>query len=139
MAVKNGRPPRPIDPEMVEEKLAEGLQIQTVAGLVGLTRQAFDIRRKQSEELDAAVRRGLARQHEAVDLALIEGIRGGNATLLIWYDKTRRGYQEKAVDHVVGLSPEDLLNAMEAAGLSSDQIGRVRQALEGIGGESEAI
>lgn len=89
------KPKIELDLEKVEEYAGLGLTREEIALSLGVSYSILNRRIKESEEVDAAMKRGRAKANIKVGNALMKAIEGGNVTAIIFYLKARAGWTEK--------------------------------------------
>lgn len=89
------KPKIELDLEKVEEYAGLGLTREEIALSLGVSYSTLNRRVKESEEVDAAMKRGRAKANIKVGNALMKAIEGGNVTAIIFYLKARAGWTEK--------------------------------------------
>lgn len=89
------KPKIELDLQKVEEYAGLGLTREEIALSLGVSYSTLNRRVKESEEVDAAMKRGRAKANIKVGNALMKAIEGGNVTAIIFYLKTRAGWTEK--------------------------------------------
>ena len=89
------KPKIELDLEKVEEYAGLGLTREEIALSLGVSYSTLNRRVKESEEVDAAMKRGHAKANIKVGNALMKAIEGGNVTAIIFYLKARAGWTEK--------------------------------------------
>lgn len=89
------KPKIELDLEKVEEYAGLGLTREEIALSLGISYSTLNRRIKESEDVDAAMKRGRAKANIKVGNALMKAIEGGNVTAIIFYLKARVGWTEK--------------------------------------------
>lgn len=89
------KPKIELDLEKVEEYAGLGLTREEIALSLGVSYSTLNRRIKESDEVDAAMKRGRAKANIRVGNALMKAIEGGNVTAIIFYLKARAGWTEK--------------------------------------------
>ena len=89
------KPKIELDLEKVEEYAGLGLTREEIALSLVVSYSTLNRRIKESEEVDAAMKRGRAKANIKVGNALMKAIEGGNVTAIIFYLKARAGWTEK--------------------------------------------
>lgn len=92
-----GRRPIPIPIEQVEALAQRGLTQGQIADALGVSLATLQRRRQDSEEFDAALKKGTALGIAAVANRLMERINSGDTTAMIFFLKTRAGWKETQV------------------------------------------
>lgn len=89
------KPKIELDLEKVEEYAGLGLTREEIALSLGISYSTLNRRIKESEDVDAAMKRGRTKANIKVGNALMKAIEGGNVTAIIFYLKARAGWTEK--------------------------------------------
>ena len=89
------KPTIELDIAKVEELAGLGLTKEEIALNLGVSYSTLNRRAKESEELDAAIKRGRTAANIKVAGALMKSIEQGNVTAIIFYLKARAGWMEK--------------------------------------------
>lgn len=89
------KPKIELDLEKVEEYAGLGLTREEIALSLGISYSTLNRRIKESEDVDAAMKRGRAKANIKVGNSLMKAIEGGNVTAIIFYLKARAGWTEK--------------------------------------------
>ena len=89
------KPKIELDLQKVEEYAGLGLTREEIALSLGISYSTLNRRIKESEDVDAAMKRGRAKANIKVGNALMKAIEGGNVTAIIFYLKARAGWTEK--------------------------------------------
>lgn len=89
------KPKIELDLEKVEEYAGLGLTREEIALSLGVSYSTLNRWIKESDEVDAAMKRGRAKANIKVGNALMKAIEGGNVTAIIFYLKARAGWTEK--------------------------------------------
>lgn len=91
------KPKIQIDLKQVESLAAQGLTQEQIALALGISVTTLDNRKRESEEFGAAIKRGQAKGVALVTNKLMESIKGGNMTGMIFFLKCRAGWKETQV------------------------------------------
>lgn len=86
---------KPIDIEQAEVLASRGLTMAQIAASFGLSDDTLARRRKENEELEAAIRRGQAKGIAKVANSLYEQAMRGNVTAAIFYLKARANWSDR--------------------------------------------
>lgn len=89
------KPKIELDQEKIEELAGLGLTREEIALSLGVSYSTLNRRAKESEEIEAAMKRGRALANIKVAGELMKAIEKGNVTAIIFYLKTRAGWTEK--------------------------------------------
>jgi len=84
-----------LDLSKVESLAAQGLTEEQIADALGVSRTTLNNRRRESEQFDQAIKRGKAKGVAIVTSKLMEQVKGGNVTAMIFFLKTRGGWSER--------------------------------------------
>lgn len=116
------KPKIQIDLKQVESLAAQGLTQEQIALALGISVTTLDNRKRESEEFRAAIKRGQAKGVALVTNKLMESIKGGNMTGMIFFLKCRAGWKETVVNEHAGAVGVVSLQAKE---LTDDQLAGV--------------
>lgn len=94
--MRAGRKKIELDLEEVEHLAGLGLTEEEIALSLGTSRSTIDRRKRDTDDFDAAIKRGRSKAKKTVANALFDAAKGGNMTAAIWIEKTRYGYTEKS-------------------------------------------
>lgn len=93
---KKGAPPKiHLDPAKVEELASHGLSFVQICDALGIGRSTLDRRRKESEAIEEAIRRGKAKGISEVTNALFQQALSGNTAAAIFFLKNQAGWRDK--------------------------------------------
>ena len=79
----------------VEALAAQGLTYEQIASSLGTSRATLDRRRKDSEQLEAAIKAGKAKGIAKVSNALFKAATNGNITAQIFFLKSQAGWNDR--------------------------------------------
>ena len=88
------KPKIKIDLKQVESLAANGLTQEQIAAALGISESTLHKRKKENTEFTAAIKRGKAKGIALVTNKLMESIKGGNMTAMIFFLKTQAGWRE---------------------------------------------
>ncbi len=91
-----------IDLKQVESLAANGLTQEQIASALGISETTLHQRKRDSADFAAAIKRGKAKGIALVTNKLMESIKGGNMTGMIFFLKTQAGWKETNVQEVTG-------------------------------------
>lgn len=99
---KSGRKKIELDPAEVERLATEGLAEYQIAARLGVCQDTLTARKKESEEIREALKRGRRRAHGTIANALFEAAKKVTddprySTVAIWYSKAQMGWKERQV------------------------------------------
>ena len=83
-----------IDLKQVESLTANNLTQEQIAAALGISESTLHKRKKENTEFTAAIKRGKAKGIALVTNKLMESIKGGNMTAMIFFLKTQAGWRE---------------------------------------------
>jgi DNA-binding CsgD family transcriptional regulator len=89
------RKPIKFDLKQVEGLAAQGLTEGQIADALGITQNTLTNHKKRNLEFLDAIKRGQAKGIGVVTNKLMEQIKSGNTTAMIFYLKCRAGWKEK--------------------------------------------
>lgn len=92
-----------IDLAKAEELAGKGLTIDQIAEALGVGLNTLNRRRKESDELDAVIKKGRATAIYDVANALYQSAMSGNVTAMIFFLKARAGWSDKQSIEVSGV------------------------------------
>lgn len=93
------KPKIEIDLKQVETLAANGLTQQQIADALGISERTFRDRKSNSAEFAEAIKRGKAKGIAIVTNKLMEKVKAGNVTAMIFFLKSQAGWKEnQAVD-----------------------------------------
>ena len=91
------KPKIKIDLKQVESLAANGLTDEQIASALGISRTTLSNRKRENEQFVLAIKRGKAKGIALVTNKLMESIKGGNITGMIFFLKTQAGWKETNV------------------------------------------
>ena len=91
-----------IDLKQVESLAANGLTQEQIAAALGISESTLHKRKQENTEFTAAIKRGKAKGIALVTNKLMESIKGGNMTGMIFFLKTQAGWKETNVQEHTG-------------------------------------
>ena len=91
-----------IDLKQVESLAANGLTDEQIASALGISRTTLSNRKRENEQFVQAIKRGKAKGIALVTNKLMESIKGGNMTGMIFFLKTQAGWKETNLHEVTG-------------------------------------
>jgi len=91
-----------IDLKQVESLAANGLTQEQIAAALGISESTLHKRKQENTEFTAAIKRGKAKGIALVTNKLMESIKGGNMTGMIFFLKTQAGWRETSVQEITG-------------------------------------
>jgi len=94
------KPKIQIDLAKVESLAANGLTQEQIAAALGISESTLHKRKQENTEFTAAIKRGKAKGIALVTNKLMESIKGGNMTGMIFFLKTQAGWKETNVQEV---------------------------------------
>ena len=96
------KPKIQIDLKQVESLAANGLTQEQIASALGISETTLHQRKRDSADFAAAIKRGKAKGIALVTNKLMESIKGGNMTGMIFFLKTQAGWKETNVQEHTG-------------------------------------
>ena len=102
------KPKIQIDLKQVESLAANGLTQEQIASALGISRTTLSNRKRENEQFVQAIKRGKAKGIALVTNKLMESIKGGNMTGMIFFLKTQAGWKETNVQEHTGANGADL-------------------------------
>lgn len=96
------KPKIQIDLAKVESLAANGLTQEQIALALGISESTLQKRKRESTEFTAAIKRGKAKGIAVVTNKLMESIKAGNMTGMIFFLKTQAGWKETQIQEVTG-------------------------------------
>lgn len=81
---------------------ANGLTQEQIAAALGISESTLHKRKQENTEFTAAIKRGKAKGIALVTNKLMESIKGGNMTGMIFFLKTQAGWRETSVQEITG-------------------------------------
>lgn len=96
------RKPKEFDLAHVESLAAQGLTEGQIADALGVTQNTLTNHKKRNLEFLDAIKRGQAKGIGLVTNKLMEQVKSGNTTAIIFYLKCRAGWRETTVQEITG-------------------------------------
>ena len=96
------KPKIQIDLKQVESLAANGLTQEQIAAALGISERTLYQQKRDSADFAAAIKRGKAKGIALVTNKLMESIKGGNMTGMIFFLKTQAGWKETNVQEHTG-------------------------------------
>lgn len=84
-----------IDLAKVESLAAQGLTEEQIADALGISPRTLTNRKRDSADFADSIKRGKAKGIAIVTSKLMEQVKGGNVTAMIFFLKTRGGWSER--------------------------------------------
>ena len=97
-----------IDLKQVESLAANGLTQEQIAAALGISESTLHQRKRDSADFAAAIKRGKAKGIALVTNKLMESIKGGNMTGMIFFLKTQAGQKETNVQEHTGANGDPI-------------------------------
>ena len=116
-----------IDLKQVESLAANGLTQEQIAAALGISESTLHKRKKENTEFTAAIKRGKAKGIALVTNKLMESIKGGNMTAMIFFLKTQAGWKETNVQEHTGANGKPLIPS--AKEMTTDELKAELEAL----------
>jgi len=91
-----------IDLKQVESLAANGLTDEQIASALGISRTTLASRKRENEQFVQAIKKGKAKGVAVVTNKLMESIKGGNITAMIFFLKTQAGWKETITQEHTG-------------------------------------
>jgi len=91
-----------IDLKQVESLAANGLTQEQIAAALGISESTLHKRKQENTDFTAAIKRGKAKGIALVTNKLMESIKDGNMTGMIFFLKTQAGWKETTVQEHTG-------------------------------------
>lgn len=104
------KPKIKIDLKQVESLAANGLTDEQIASALGISRTTLSNRKRENEQFVLAIKRGKAKGIALVTNKLMESIKGGNITGMIFFLKTQAGWKETNVQEHTGANGTETQN-----------------------------
>ena len=102
------KPKIQIDLKQVESLAANGLTQEQIAAALGISETTLHQRKRDSADFAAAIKRGKAKGIALVTNKLMESIKGGNMTGMIFFLKTQAGWKETNVQEHTGANGDPI-------------------------------
>lgn len=116
-----------IDLKQVESLAANGLTHEQIAAALGISESTLTKRKKENTDFTDAIKRGKAKGIALVTNKLMESIKGGNMTGMIFFLKTQAGWKETTVQEHTGANGKDLIPS--AKQMTTDELKAELEAL----------
>jgi len=116
-----------IDLAKVESLAANGLTQEQIASALGISESTLTKRKKENTDFTDAIKRGKAKGIALVTNKLMESIKGGNMTGMIFFLKTQAGWKETNVQEHTGANGKDLIPS--AKQMTTDELKAELEAL----------
>ena len=97
-----------IDLKQVESLAANGLTDEQIASALGISRTTLSNRKRENEQFVQAIKKGKAKGIALVTNKLMESIKGGNITGMIFFLKTQAGWKETNVQEHTGANGDPI-------------------------------
>jgi transcriptional regulator with XRE-family HTH domain len=97
-----------IDLKQVESLAANGLTQEQIAAALGISESTLHQRKRDSADFAAAIKRGKAKGIALVTNKLMESIKAGNMTGMIFFLKTQAGWKETNLHEVTGANGDPI-------------------------------
>jgi len=121
------KPKIQIDLAKVESLAANGLTQEQIASALGISESTLTKRKKENTDFTDAIKRGKAKGIALVTNKLMESIKGGNMTGMIFFLKTQAGWKETNVQEHTGANGKDLIPS--AKQMTTDELKAELEAL----------
>ena len=102
-----------IDLKQVESLAANGLTQEQIASALGISERTLRSRKGEIADFADAIKRGKAKGIALVTNKLMESIKGGNMTGMIFFLKTQAGWKETNVQEHTGADGKPIAHAVE--------------------------
>jgi len=116
-----------IDLKQVESLAANGLTQEQIAAALGISESTLTKRKKENTDFADAIKRGKAKGIALVTNKLMESIKGGNMTGMIFFLKTQAGWKETNVQEHTGANGTALIPS--AKQMTTDELKAELEAL----------
>ena len=97
-----------IDLKQVESLAANGLTQEQIAAALGISERTLRSRKGEIADFADAIKRGKAKGIALVTNKLMESIKGGNMTGMIFFLKTQAGWKETNLHEVTGANGDPI-------------------------------
>jgi len=121
------KPKIQIDLAKVESLAANGLTHEQIAAALGISESTLTKRKKENTDFTDAIKRGKAKGIALVTNKLMESIKGGNMTGMIFFLKTQAGWKETNVQEHTGANGTALIPS--AKQMTTDELKAELEAL----------
>ena len=102
------KPKIQIDLKQVESLAANGLTQEQIAAALGISERTLRSRKGEIADFADAIKRGKAKGIALVTNKLMESIKGGNMTGMIFFLKTQAGWKETNVQELTGANGDPI-------------------------------
>ena len=102
-----------IDLKQVESLAANGLTQEQIAAALGISERTLRSRKGEIADFADAIKRGKAKGIALVTNKLMESIKGGNMTGMIFFLQTQAGWKETNVQEHTGADGKPIQQAIE--------------------------
>ena len=102
------KPKIQIDLKQVESLAANGLTQEQIAAALGISERTLRSRKGEIADFADAIKRGKAKGIALVTNKLMESIKGGNMTGMIFFLKTQAGWKETNLHEVTGANGDPI-------------------------------
>lgn len=106
---------------------ANGLTDEQIASALGISRTTLSNRKRENEQFVLAIKRGKAKGIALVTNKLMESIKGGNMTGMIFFLKTQAGWRE--TQHIDHTSSDGTMSPKSAKAMTNEEIEAELEAL----------
>jgi len=121
------KPKIQIDLAKVESLAANGLTQEQIASALGISESTLTKRKKENTDFADAIKRGKAKGIALVTNKLMESIKGGNMTGMIFFLKTQAGWRE--TQHIDHTSSDGTMSPKSAKAMTNEEIEAELEAL----------
>jgi len=121
------KPKIKIDLAKVESLAANGLTQEQIALALGISASTLDNRKRENTDFTDAIKRGKAKGIALVTNKLMESIKGGNMTGMIFFLKTQAGWRE--TQHIDHTSSDGTMSPKSAKAMTNEEIEAELEAL----------
>lgn len=118
--------------EQIAKMAGVGLGQEQIAYVLGISHDTLTRRKKDTEAVLRAIKRGQANAEQKVAKAVFDKALNGDMTAAIWWEKTRAGRSERVIQQHEGKSVE--INIGRAGPATQDQREPPRRPARGAGG-----
>ena len=108
-----------IDLKQVESLAANGLTQEQIAAALGISERTLRSRKGEIADFADAIKRGKAKGIALVTNKLMESIKGGNMTGMIFFLKTQAGWKETNVQEHTGANGDPINHSIEVTFVKS--------------------
>lgn len=118
---KSVRPRLDVDLAKVEQYAALGLSQEQIAQCLGISPRLLYYKKKQSAEFAEAIKRGKAKGIAVVTSKLMEQVKAGNVTAMIFFLKSQAGWKEAKSVELTGKDGAPIEMRSEVVELTQSQ------------------